>query len=153
MAKEIERKYLLKNNSWRPLVSKSHTIHQGYLNSDPNRTVRIRIIDDKGILTVKGKNIGISRQEFEYEIPIEDAIKLIILCEKPLIEKTRNIVVLGFQTWEIDEFRGANDGLVVAEIELESENTVVDLPDWIGQEVSHDPRYYNSNLAKGPING
>lgn len=152
MAKEIERKYLLKNNSWKSLVSKSHTIQQGYLNSDPEKTVRVRILDDKGILTVKGKNIGISRLEFEYDIPLEDAIELIKLCDKPLIEKTRNIVVLDFQTWEIDEFGGANDGLVIAEIELETEDTKIELPSWIGDEVSHDPRYYNSNLLKNPMN-
>ena len=153
MAKEIERKYLLENNSWRSLVSYSCTIQQGYLSSDPDRTVRIRIIDDKGILTVKGKNIGISRLEFEYDIPLEDAIELIQLCDKPLIEKTRNIVVLDSQTWEIDEFGGSNKGLVIAEIELETEDTKIELPSWIGNEVSHDPRYYNSNLVKGPING
>ena len=151
MGNEIERKFLLKTDDWKSLVSKSHTIQQGYLNSEPLRTVRVRIIDDKGKLTIKGKNKGISRLEFEYTIPLHDARQLIKLCEKPLIEKTRNIVIVNAQTWEIDEFDGANEGLVLAEIELDSEDTKVDLPNWIGEEVSHDARYYNSNLFKNPI--
>ena len=151
MDKEIERKYLLKNDDWKPLVEKSYIIQQGYLNSDPNRTVRIRILDDKGILTIKGKNEGISRLEFEYDIPYDDAKELIELCEKPFIKKTRHIVNQGSQIWEVDEFEGENKGLIIAEIELESENTKVNLPSWIGKEVSHDPRYYNSSLSKHPI--
>ena len=141
----------MKNDNWRSLVSKSHTIQQGYLNSDPDRTVRIRITDDNGILTVKENNVGISRLEFEYDIPLEDAIELIQLCEKLLIEKTINIVILNFKGWGIDEISGTNDGLVIAEIELEIEDTKFELPNWIGAEVSHDPRYYNSNLLKTPM--
>lgn len=151
MGKEIERKFLLKSDEWRSLVSQSYSIQQGYLNSDPHRTVRIRIKDEQGILTIKGKNEGISRLEFEYDIPFDDALALIELCEKPLIRKVRNIVTVNAQTWEIDEFAGANEGLVLAEIEIESEDTHVDLPSWIGKEVSHDSRYYNSNLFKNPI--
>lgn len=148
MGKEIERKYLLKNSEWKSHVSKSYSIQQGYLNSDPERTVRIRLRDDEGILTIKGKNEGISRQEFEYPIPIEEAKELIKLCTKPLIKKTRNLVIIDNQTWEIDEFDGDHKGLTLAEIELRTEEEVVNLPDWIGMEVSDDPRYYNSNLAQ-----
>ena len=102
-------------------------------------------------MTIKGKNEGISRLEFEYDIPIADAKALINLCEKPLIDKIRNLVKVGSHTWEIDEFAGANEGLVLAEVEIESEDSHVDLPSWIGEEVSHDSRYYNSNLFKNPI--
>ncbi len=151
MATEIERKYLLKNDNWKSLVSKTYKIQQGYLSSDPERTVRVRIKDNRGILTIKGKNQGISRVEFEYEIPIKDAQELISLCQKPLIEKIRNIVLHEGQTWEIDVFDGANKGLVLAEVELEAEDSIVDLPEWVGEEVSHDIRYYNSNLSKNPI--
>ncbi len=151
MSQEIERKFLLISDDWKSMVSSSHRIQQGYLNSDPLRTVRIRIIDDNGVLTIKGKNEGISRLEFEYDIPIADAKALINLCEKPLIDKIRNLVKVGSHTWEIDEFAGANEGLVLAEVEIESEDSHVDLPSWIGEEVSHDSRYYNSNLFKNPI--
>ena len=151
MPQEIERKFLLKNNDWKSLVSKSYSIQQGYLNSDPERTVRVRIKDDRGILTIKGKNEGISRLEFEYEIPIDEANQLMVLCKKPLIEKTRHIVIQDSFTWEIDVFRGSNEGLVLAEVELESESTEISTPEWIGQEVSHDSRYYNSSLAKNPM--
>jgi len=148
MGKEIERKFLLKNNDWKSQVVKTHTIQQGYLSTDPERTVRIRIKDDNGILTIKGKNEGITRLEFEYSIPLKDAKELIKMCGKPLIEKTRNIIVLKNHTWEIDEFSGIHKGLILAEIELKSEDIEFHIPNWIGKEVSHDPRYYNSNLAK-----
>ncbi len=152
MGKEIERKYLLKNNNWKTLVSREIVIKQGYLNSTPERTVRVRVFDDKGVLTIKGKTVGITRKEFEYDIPLSEANELMELCEKPIIEKVRSIVKINDQTWEIDEFKGSNDGLIIAEIELESETLTIDLPEWIGLEVSSDPRYYNSNLAKHPIN-
>ncbi len=151
MGKEIERKFLLKNEDWKKLVKESYTIKQGYLNSNPERTVRVRILRDKGILTIKSKSVGISRLEFEYEIPLNDANELIELCEKPFIEKVRNIVVLDSHTWEVDEFAGENKGLVIAELELESESIKVNLPSWIGLEVSHDIKYFNSNLIKNPI--
>ncbi len=151
MAKEIERKYLLKNENWKPLVQKKIIIKQGYLNSNPERIVRVRISNDKGMLTIKSKNIGITRQEFEYAIPFDEATELIKLCEKPIIEKVRNIVHLDTQVWEIDEFGGENEGLVLAEIELESETTKVSIPSWIGEEVSSDAKYYNSNLIKHPF--
>lgn len=151
MGKEIERKFLLKNEEWKQFISESYLIKQGYLNSNPDRTVRVRILKDKGILTIKSKTVGISRLEFEYDIPLSDANELIELCEKPFIEKVRNIVVNKSQIWEIDEFGGENKGLVLAEIEIESESTKVDLPTWIGKEVSHDAKYFNSNLFKNPI--
>ena len=153
MGKEIERKFLLKNQEWKQLVSENYLIKQGYLNSNPDRTVRVRILKDKGILTIKSKTVGISRLEFEYDIPLDDANELIELCEKPFIEKVRNIVVIGSQIWEIDEFSGENEGLVLAEIELEAESIKVDLPSWIGTEVSHDAKYFNSSLFKNPIKG
>lgn len=150
MAKEIERKYRLKNNNWKSQVKTSHTIKQGYLNLEPTRTVRVRIIDNKALLTIKGKNIKTTRLEFEYQIPIDDALQLLQLCEKPLLEKTRHEVHLDNLIWEIDEFEGDNQGLTIAEVELQNENQKINLPPWIDQEVSHDPRYYNSNLIKKP---
>jgi len=150
MSKEIERKYLLKNNDWRKLSTSSFKIKQGYLNSNIERTVRVRRIGDKALLTIKSKNEGITRSEYEYEIPVEDAISLLDLCEKPIIEKTRSIVVFENKTWEIDEFEGENKGLIIAEIELSSENEKFILPDWIGKEVSDDVRYYNSSLILNP---
>ena len=151
MGQEIERKFLVKNDDWKKFVSEQYAITQGYLNSDPERVVRVRIRDDKGILTIKSKTIGISRQEFEYEIPISDANALIDLCEKPLIEKVRNIIVFEAKKWEVDVFYGENKGLVVAEIELDFAEEQINLPDWIGKEVSQDPKYYNANLFKNPI--
>ena len=148
MAKEIERKFLLKNDSWpRENVMK---YRQGYLNSARERTVRVRIAGDKGYLTIKGIRVGASRPEFEYEIPVEDAEILLDLCEKPLIEKNRYRVVEGDFTWEIDEFFGENRGLIIAEIELEHEEQEFSIPDWIGKEVTDDPRYYNASLIKNP---
>ena len=148
MAKEIERKFLLKNDNWpRENVVKCR---QGYLNSARERTVRVRIAGDKGYLTIKGIRVGASRPEFEYEIPVEDAEILLDLCEKPLIEKNRYRVVEGDFTWEIDEFFGENRGLIIAEIELEHEDQEFSIPDWIGKEVTDDPRYYNASLIKNP---
>lgn len=151
MATEIERKFLLKNDNWKLLVSKSIEIKQGYLNSNSNRTVRVRITNEKAYLTIKSKSENISRAEFEYEIPKSEALELIDLCEKPIISKTRNIVNNNNHTWEIDEFDGDNKGLILAEIELESENQQFLKPDWIGKEVSSDNKYYNSNLIKNPF--
>ena len=151
MSKEIERKYLLKNNDWRKLSTSSFKIKQGYLNSNIERTVRVRRIGDKALLTIKSKNEGITRSEYEYEIPVEDAISLLDLCEKPIIEKTRSIVVFENKTWEIDEFEGENKGLIIAEIELSSENEEFIVPSWIGKEVSDDERYYNSSLILNPF--
>ena len=148
MAKEIERKFLVKEGSWRN--AKGTLYRQGYLNSVKERVVRVRTLDDKGYLTIKGLTVGASRLEFEYEIPRQDADRLLDICEKPIIEKTRFKVMAGDFVWEIDEFFGENQGLIVAEIELESENQEFPRPDWIGDEVTGDPRYFNSNLIKNP---
>jgi CYTH domain-containing protein len=148
MAMEIERKFLLKEPSW-PRAT-AMRCRQGFLSSAKERTVRVRIVDDKGYLTIKGIAVGASRLEFEYEIPYQDAIALLDICEKPLIEKNRYRVVEGGLVWEIDEFFGENQGLIVVELELESEDQEFIKPDWVGEEVTGDPRYYNANLIKNP---
>lgn len=148
MAEEIERKFLV-DASWRPQTDGTH-IAQGYLCREPERTVRVRIRGDKGYLTIKGKNKGISRLEYEYEIPLKDAAELMQLCERPLVEKTRYLEEWDGFCWEIDVFAGANDGLVVAEVELPTAATVFSRPAWLSVEVSDDARYYNSNLIKKP---
>jgi len=150
MAKEIERKFLVKLTAWTP-QSGGKYYKQGYLNSQKERVVRVRIAGDKGQLTIKGITTGVTRAEFEYAISIEDAgLMLDNLCEKPLIEKHRHKEVHGGKTWEIDVFHGDNEGLVVAEIELGSEDEAFERPTWLGEEVSSDPRYFNSNLLKNP---
>jgi adenylate cyclase len=151
MSKEIERKFLIKNESWK-IGSKLTSYRQGYLSTNIERIVRVRTIDQKGFLTIKGKTTGISRSEFEYEIPLDDAnIMLDVLCEKPLIEKNRAKIAYKGLIWEVDEFFGENQGLVVAEVELQDENQTFEKPEWIGEEVSGDPRYFNSNLIKMPF--
>ena len=148
MAKEIERKFLLKGGFWpRETVMRCR---QGFLNSFKERTVRVRTIGDKGYLTVKGIAVGASRMEFEYEIPYQDAITLLDICERPLIEKNRYSVKEGDLIWEIDEFFGENQGLIIAEVELESEDQEFPKPDWVGEEITGDPRYFNANLIKNP---
>lgn len=148
--KETERKFLVKNKDYRTFTRPVYFC-QGYLNDDPERTVRIRTAGEKAYLTVKGKTIGISRIEYEYEIPVEDAeIMLKSLCLHPLIEKYRYTVPQGELNWEIDEFLGENEGLIIAEIELPDESYSFELPDWVGKEVSGDPNYYNVNLIKNP---
>ena len=149
MSKEIERKFLVKKNLFE-ITGEGQYIAQGYLSSTPERTVRVRIKNHKGYLTVKGKNKGISRSEFEYEIPEVDAEELLELCEQSIIIKRRHIVKFKKSTWEVDIFEGDNEGLIVAEIELKSEEEIFDKPEWIGEEVSFDTRYYNSNLSKNP---
>lgn len=151
MPKEIERKFLLKNEDWRSLPKTAIPIKQGYLNSEKERTVRVRIKGEKGFLTVKGKTVNASRLEFEYEIPQSDALQLLKLCESPIIEKIRYEVPLNGNVWEIDEFDGINKGLIMAEVELESENQSFIKPNWIGEEVTSDIRYYNSNLISHPF--
>ena len=151
MGIEIERKFLLANTDWESLVSKKIQIRQGYLNSDSERTVRVRITNDDAFLTIKSKSENISRAEFEYKIPLDEASELLLLCEKPLIEKTRNIVFIENHIWEIDVFEGDNKRLTLAEIELKSENENFSKPNWVGKEVSDDNRYYNSNLIKNPF--
>ena len=150
MAKEIERKFLIKRELWQP-QNHGLEIRQGYLSLDPERTVRVRTKGAKGYLTIKGKNQGISRTELEYEIPYEEACQMLEeLCLRPLVEKTRYLEQHGQQLWEIDIFAGDNEGLAVAEAELPSEDTVLALPIWIDREVSGEARYYNSSLIKLP---
>lgn len=149
MAKEIERKFLVKS-SWQPR-HEGIKIAQGYLSTVPERTVRVRIKGDKGYLTIKGKNVGISRAEFEYEIPRHDAEELLQLAEQPILAKTRYLETHDGFTWEVDVFEAENQGLVVAEIELPDEAAAFSYPDWLGQEVSGDVRYYNANLIKNPF--
>lgn len=150
MAKEIERKFLVKPELWHPKDAGT-TIRQGYLSSAKERVVRVRTKGSKAFITIKGLTKGISRSEFEYAIPVEDADALLTnLCEQPLIEKTRYNERHGNHTWEIDVFFGENDGLVVAEVELADESDNLDLPSWVGEEVSSDARYFNSNLIQHP---
>jgi len=150
MAKEIERKFLIAGDAWRELAEGT-TYRQGYLSTVKERTVRVRTIDDKGFLTIKGITVGATRAEYEYEIPATDANEMLDdLCEQPIIEKKRYKVPLDGFVWEIDEFGGVNDGLLVAEVELESEDQAFTKPDWIGEEVTGDPRYFNSNLIANP---
>ena len=154
MATENERKFLLKNDDWRELQSIGKTYRQGYINSSNGlNSVRVRICENEAYLTIKGKNIGISRTEFEYAIPKEEAeIMLEQMCDRPLIEKTRYEIQDGDLIWEIDEFSGENQGLIVAEIELTDPEQIITLPPWIGLEVSNDSRYFNVNLTKYPFN-
>ena len=151
MAKEIERKYLVVDDAWRSRAVGT-VFRQGYLSTVKERTVRVRVAGDRGYLTIKGITVGAVRSEFEYEIPRADADQMLDeLCEQPLIEKTRYEIEAGELTWEIDEFAGVNEGLIVAEVELEDEAQEIALPDWVGIEVSHDPRYFNANLIAHPF--
>lgn len=150
MAKEIERKFLVKGDAWRSLAE-GVSYRQGYLNSQKERTVRIRTVGEKAYLTVKGPTRGVTRTEFEYEIPYEDCLAMLEeLAEKPIIEKKRYRIPAGSYVWEVDEFFGVNEGLILAEIELPSEDAVFEKPDWISEEVSGDPRYFNSSLVANP---
>jgi adenylate cyclase len=148
MAIEIERKFLVIGNEWRDAPAVFYS--QGYLNRDKTRTVRVRIAGEQAFLTVKGQTEGVSRAEFEYEIPLADARQLLTLCEQPLIEKYRRKISCAGFVWEVDEFLGENHGLVVAEIELPAEDAMFTLPEWVGEEVTQDARYFNSNLAQHP---
>jgi CYTH domain-containing protein len=151
MGTEIERKFLLRNDTWKKLAKGTY-YRQGYLNSHKERTVRVRTIDETGFLTIKGISVGATRMEYEYEIPVEDArVLLKELCEKPIIEKNRYKIEFAGFIWEVDEFFGENKGLIVAEIELESEDQQFEKPDWIGEEVGDDSRYFNSSLIKNPF--
>ena len=151
MAIEIEHKFLLANEKWRNQISHSVSMRQGYLTSNSNSSIRVRISNEKSWLNIKSATIGNQRYEYEYEIPLHDANEIIdTLCRKPLIEKTRHFVPHDNHTWEIDEFSGENQGLIVAEIELFKQNEEFTMPDWIGKEVTDDLRYYNNNLSRQP---
>ena len=153
MAIEIEHKFLLANDAWREQVSHSVIYKQGYLSSQPTSSIRVRISDNQAWLNIKSATIGTQRHEYEYEIPLTDAQEILDnLCLKPVIEKTRHFVTHGNHQWEIDEFDGENAGLIVAEIELEAADETFEKPDWIGEDVTQDMRYYNNNLAKYPYN-
>jgi len=149
LAVEIERKFRVTGDAWR---NDSGVLYrQGYLNRDKLRTVRIRIAGSAAFLTIKGKSTGATRAEFEYPVPMDDAQALLALCDGPLIEKTRYIVLHAGHRWEVDEFAGDNAGLVVAELELSAEDEAFERPAWLGEEVTHDARYFNSNLATQPF--
>lgn len=151
MPLEIERKFLVRGAGWRTR-GRGVPYRQGYLSTVPERTVRVRLIRDKGYLTIKGASVGATRAEYEYEIPAEEAGEMLDnLCERPLIEKTRYRVEHQGLTWEVDEFDGDNKGLIIAEVELDAEDQAIILPDWVGKEVTGDPRYYNSNLIACPF--
>lgn len=154
MSKEIERKFLVKSDGWRSASKDAGlVIRQGYLSSKRACTVRVRAHGDRAFITVKGAPVGIVRAEYEYEIPLADAHEMLdTLCERPLIEKTRHEVKAPGGTWVVDVFAGDNEGLVVAEVELDEEGQAVELPRWVAQEVTDDPRYLNVNLVKHPFN-
>lgn len=151
VGKEIERKFLVKGEAWRGLVT-GVLYRQGYLCGVKERTVRVRVAGDKAFLTIKGLTVGATRAEYEYEIPVSDAQAMLDdLAEKPLIEKIRYRITYKGLIWEVDEFLGHNAGLIVAEVELASEDQAFVKPDWAGEEVTADPRYFNSNLARHPF--
>ena len=153
MGLEIERKFLVQGDAWKTL-GEPVFFRQGYLSSQKERTVRVRIEGDRAVITIKGKSVGATRGEWEYPIPMQDAAELLDgLCEHPLIEKYRRKITNGAHVWEVDEFLGANAGLVVAEIELGAEDEAFDQPEWVADEVTDDARYYNSNLIKQPFSG
>ena len=151
MAIEIERKFLVISDAWRLQVQRSEQFRQGYLSNNPSASVRVRIANEHATLNIKGMTIGVSRPEYEYAIPLADAHELLNrLCQPPLIGKTRHYVEYVGKVWEIDEFHGDNQGLVVAEIELKAVGEVFALPEWAGRDVSHEPRYYNVCLTQYP---
>lgn len=151
MGQEIERKFLVVGDDWRQ-GAQGELMRQGYIPTQDARTVRVRRVGDRAYLTLKGPAVGLVRPEFEYPIPVADAQTILdTLCQPPLIEKTRYRLPRGNVVWEIDEFWGDNQGLIVAEVELTHADQVVDLPDWIGTEVTQDVRYQNSSLARYPF--
>lgn len=152
MAREIERKFLLKDDSWRKSASHGIFYRQGYLNDAQNCSIRVRIGGEKAYLNIKSASLGISRSEFEYAIPIADANEMLTLfCQGSVVEKRRYLVEYAAHTWEIDVFEGDNAGLIVAEIELDAEDEAFELPAWADAEVSQQPRYYNVCLARHPF--
>jgi adenylate cyclase len=152
MATEIERKFLVRSDAWRDRVESASRITQGYLAADPQVTVRVRLRGDQAYLTIKGEAKGISRSEFEYPIPVGDAAAMLHgLCSLPPVDKVRHLLRVGGHLWELDVFEGANAGLVMAEVELAAEDEDFEVPDWAGEEVTGDPRYYNAYLARHPF--
>jgi adenylate cyclase len=151
MAQEIERKFLVKIKEWELLKKPTpFTIKQGYISTDPNKTIRVRQSNAKGFLTIKGKGNGISRPEFEYEISLPDTEELLAHFAESILEKHRYEIFFEGKKWEVDVFLGANSGLIVAEIELNNENEQFTIPHWIAEEVTFDQKYYNSNLINHP---
>lgn len=153
MGIEIERKFLVTGDGWRQQVTSRTRFSQGYLSRDPARTVRVRIAGDAAFLTIKGATTGATRAEFEYAVPLADAQQLLAMCDGPVVEKVRYLCPFEGMTWEVDEFLGANAGLVVAEIELEAEGQAFARPAWLGADVTGDARYVNANLAVRPFTG
>ncbi len=151
MGIEIERKFLVKEEGWIALAGDGLDCRQGYISSAPDKTVRVRVMGAQAFLTIKGSTRGITRSECEYKIPLSDAESLLALCGDAVIKKKRYLIQSEGMRWEIDVFTGANAGLVVAEIELESEDQKIDLPGWLGKEISGDFRYFNSALARHPF--
>lgn len=153
MSIEIERKFLVKNLDFKNDSFEKKYIKQGYLSSDKNRTVRIRIADNNGYITIKGKSNakGISRYEWEKEIPVSETEELLLLCEPSIIEKNRFLIKNGIHIFEVDEFLGENLGLIVAEIELNDENEMFNKPEWLAKEVTGELKYYNSSISKYPF--
>lgn len=151
MAEEIERKFLVRNEGWRQQAQEGMRMRQGYMSGSGHTSIRVRVQGVQSFLNIKSATLGVSRREYEYPIPLRDAEEILDhLCEGPLIEKTRYLVEHEAHTWEVDVFEGDNAGLVVAEIELDHEDESFARPDWLGEEVSHDPRYYNVCLVKHP---
>lgn len=147
MGIEIEHKFLVKDDSYKLMAISKSEIIQGFLSRVPERTVRVRVCDDKGFITIKGKGSGAAHPEFEYEVPLEDAKQMLTMCDPPVINKTRYIVLHDGNRWEVDEFHGELQGLVIAELEVMSEDYRFTLPPFVGIEVTGDKRYYNSQLG------
>lgn len=146
MAYEIEHKYLVINDSYKEMATGKVNIRQGYLNRNPDRTVRIRTMGNKGFLTVKSRNHGAKRLEFEYEIPVSDAVEILKLAEPSIVEKTRYFIPYGNLIWEVDEFHGNLSGVIVAEVEIPNTDHTYEKPPFIGDDITGNPAYYNSNL-------
>lgn len=154
MGKEIERKFLIDQPNWDNLNKpEGKLLRQGYLLADKDKTIRVRATETKGFLTIKGQTIGATRLEYEYEIPVNEASELLDNFSVSELSKTRYEIEFNGKLWEVDVFAGDNEGLIVAEIELESEEETFDLPDWVGKEVTQEEKYYNSNLTVKPFKG
>ena len=151
MAVEIERKYLVVNDKWKSFIESESIMKQGYLATVDNASIRIRVANGKAFLNIKSATLGIRRSEFEYEIPLQDGDEMLDnLISGSVIDKVRYKVRCGAHIWDLDLFHGDNEGLIVAEVELDSEDEVFEIPEWVGAEVSGDPKYYNASLVKHP---